>query len=116
MQQQEKEWWRPEIPQHHYSERDEIGRYNVLILKKSFKDKEKCLTTSFFYIDHCLEEPFQKIEDIISNFDNPFFIREKIAKRFGLKLAENYDDRKIVSRSCTSTPSTTPSTPIMENF
>lgn len=121
MQQQEKEWWKSEIPQHRYpaqswSLRDEIGWYNISILKKSFKDEEKCLTTSFFYIDICLEEPFQKIEDIISNTENPLVIREKIAKRFGLQLTETYGDKKIV-RNYTSTPSTsTPSTPIMENF
>ena len=72
-----KEWWhqqetsksssRSSYPPPYGHNWDDIGRYNVSILKKSFKNKEKCLITSFFYTDVCLEEPFKKIEDIISN-------------------------------------------------
>ena len=58
----QKKWWEPEVlssllqllqcqlwSSNPSPNLNEIGWYNISILKKSFKDKEKCLTTSFFY-------------------------------------------------------------------
>ena len=117
----QKEWWQLktlppslDISQHNRN-LDEIGRYIILILKNPFKDKKKkCSTTSFFYIDVCLEESFKKIEDVLSNVANPLIVREKIAKRFGLKV-EFYDEWRI-ARSYASTPASAPSTPVLEGF
>jgi len=46
-----------------------------------------------YYIDKLLEEPFQQIENVMSNAYNPISIRQMIADRFALALPEHLHEQ-----------------------